>query len=189
MLPFEDRARWLFLREKPLSIAVSVCTRIENAVGRISGAIRVRERLMRSQVSKSRPGATNLLSGKKRATRRLLHWWRRRRRRRRRHAVRTVTVTVHWWRRRRRWRLRRWANLRRRASRRRWTLLRNWRCRGHHADTQQQTCEDQNSFFHIQMNTIHSSRPMCKSIHPHSFRESGSRLDGSLYNRTREPLL
>jgi hypothetical protein len=98
----------------------------------------------------------------------------RRRRRRRRLAV--MTVTVLWRRRRRRWRRRRWANQRRRwASRRRWTILRNWRCRGHHADTQDQTCDDQNSFFHILMNTIHSLRPMFKRVHPHSFRESGER--------------
>jgi len=70
---------------------------------RISGVIRVREGFMRSQVSKSRPGAPNLLSGKKWATRRLLHWWRWRRwRRRRRRRQAVMTVTVHWWRRRRR---------------------------------------------------------------------------------------
>ena len=79
---------------------------------------------------------------------------------------------------RRRW-WRRWANLRRRWRRRRWTILKNWRCRGHHADTQQQTCDDQNNFLHIQMNTIHSSRLMCKRIRSHSFRESGHNLASS----------
>jgi hypothetical protein len=92
-------------------------------------------------------------------------WWR----------LAVMTVTVLWRRRLRRWRLRRLDNLRRWASRRRWTILRNWRCRGHHADAQQQTCDNQNSFFHIQTNTIHSFWLMCKRVHPHSFRESGER--------------
>ena len=108
---------------------------------RSRGVIRARVWFMLSQVSESRPGAPNMLSEHKWATRRSLH----RRRRRRR-----------WW-------------------RRRWTILKNWRCRGHHAGTQQQTCDDQNSFLHIQMNTIHSSRLMCKRIRSHSFRESGER--------------
>jgi hypothetical protein len=91
-------------------------------------------------------------------------------------AVMTGTVTAYgrrrwWW--RRRWR----ANLRRRrrTHRRRWAILRNCRNRGHHADTQQQTSDGQNSFLHTLTNTIHSSWPMFKRTHLHSFRESGER--------------
>lgn len=102
---------------------------------------------------------------------RALLLWRRRRRRRWWWLAVTMMVMVGW----RRW----WW--------RRWPILRNWRCRGHHADTQQQACDEQNDFFHIQMNTIHSFRMMSKRIHPHSFRDGGgSALPGkSVGNRNR----